>query len=222
MTSFREGLRAPGMESRGTGRDHRRAMGRRQRRSTKSGLAAELVALKADVIVAQGITGHPSSKEGVTSTMPIVMVNTNRPCGPGFRRQSRSARWRISLGLLTFAEELSAKRLELLRETLPTLSRVALLFAILGIPAHRSGTENNAGGGTVPGESRLELVEATMRDDFPGAFTRILRSGATALIVLDGFAESQRTVSASWNSQHNESTANHVRPRRIHPCRRSD
>ena len=185
MTSFREGLRALGwVEGQGVIIEERWADGKGDR---LSGLAAELVALKTDVIVAQGSPATSAAKS-VTATMPIVMVNTTDPVGQGFVASLGRPGGNIT-GFADFAEELSAKRLELLRETLPTLSRVAILFDPVH-PAHAVELRTTREAAQTLG-IKLELVEATMRDDFPGAFTRILRSGATALIVLDGSANAE-------------------------------
>ena len=87
-------------------------------------LAVELVHLKVDVIVTAGASATRPVKEA-TSTIPIVMTNDNDPVGNGFVASLARPGGNIT-GLSTLASELSGKRLELLKETVPSLSRVAV------------------------------------------------------------------------------------------------
>ena len=88
-------------------------------------LAAELVRLKVDIIV----TGGPASTraaKAATSTIPIVMAQDNDPVANGFVASLARPGGNIT-GLATLAPEISGKRLELLKEIVPKLSRVAVL-----------------------------------------------------------------------------------------------
>ena len=87
-------------------------------------LAAELVRLKVDVIVTGGSPAARAAKEA-TSTIPIVMTNFGDPVGSGFVASLARPGGNIT-GLSTLAPELSGKRLELLKEIVPRLSRVAV------------------------------------------------------------------------------------------------
>src|SRR4029453_5615467 len=88
-------------------------------------LAAELVRLKVAVIVTSG--GGPTRRaKEATSTIPIVMTNDPDPVGDGFVASLARPGGNIT-GLSTFAPEVSGKRLEILREVVPKLSRVAVL-----------------------------------------------------------------------------------------------
>jgi len=89
------------------------------------GLAAELVRLKVDIIVTGGSGPTRAAKEATTK-IPIVMVQDNDPVGSGFVASLAQPGGNIT-GLSNFAPELSGKRLELLREVVPKLSRVAVL-----------------------------------------------------------------------------------------------
>jgi len=91
------------------------------------GLAAELVRLKVDVIVTTGPTTTRPAKEA-TSTIPIVMAQDTDPVGNGFVTSLARPSGNIT-GLSSLAPELSGKRLELLKEIAPGLSRVAVLWA---------------------------------------------------------------------------------------------
>src|SRR5204862_7930640 len=88
-------------------------------------LAAELVRLKVDIIVASGTTSTRAAKEA-TVTIPIVMGFNNDPVGNGFVTSLAHPGGNIT-GLSTLAPEISGKQLELLKEIVPKLSRVAVL-----------------------------------------------------------------------------------------------
>ena len=88
-------------------------------------LAAQLVSLKVDVIVTSASQETRAAKEA-TSTIPIVMTNDPDPVGTGFVASLARPGGNIT-GLSTLSPELSGKRLELLKEIIPKLSRVAVL-----------------------------------------------------------------------------------------------
>ena len=88
-------------------------------------LAAELVRLKVEVIVTSGSTATADAKKA-TLTIPVVMTNDNDPVGNGFVASLARPGGNIT-GLSTFSSELSGKRLELLKEIVPKLSRAAVL-----------------------------------------------------------------------------------------------
>src|SRR4030095_2728374 len=87
-------------------------------------LAAELVRLKVDVIVTTGASVTRAAKEA-TVTIPIVMTNDNDPVGNRFVASLARPGGNIT-GLVTLSPELSSNRLELLKETVPRPSRVAV------------------------------------------------------------------------------------------------
>ena len=87
-------------------------------------LAAELVRLKVDVIVTGGPTATRAAKEA-TSTIPIVMTHDPDPVGTGFVASLARPGGNIT-GLSTLAPEISGKQLELLKEIVPKLARVAV------------------------------------------------------------------------------------------------
>jgi putative ABC transport system substrate-binding protein len=121
--AFRQGLRELGyVEGKNVVIESRYAEGKFDRLPA---LAAELVRLKVDVIVTAGPQSTRSAKEA-TSTIPIVMAQDNDPVGNGFVASLARPGGNIT-GLATFAPEIGGKRLELLKETVPKLSRVAVL-----------------------------------------------------------------------------------------------
>jgi putative ABC transport system substrate-binding protein len=87
-------------------------------------LAAELVRLKADIIIAVGPPAARAAKEA-TNTIPIVMMQVGDPVGSGFVASLARPGGNIT-GLSSLAPELNGKRLELLKEIVPKLSRVAV------------------------------------------------------------------------------------------------
>jgi len=104
-------------------------------------LAAELVRLKVDVIVTGGSAATQAAKDA-TSTIPIVMAQDNDPVGSGFVASLARPGGNIT-GLSGLSAEMNGKRLELLKEIVPKLSRLAVLgdSTIAGNKQALSGTE---------------------------------------------------------------------------------
>jgi ABC-type uncharacterized transport system substrate-binding protein len=123
MEVFRQGLRELGyVEAKNIVIESRYAEGKLDRLPA---LAAELVRLKVDIIVTAGGQATRAAKEA-TPTIPIVMTNDPDPVGSGFVASLGRPGGNIT-GLSTLAPELSGKRLELLKEVVPKLSRVAIV-----------------------------------------------------------------------------------------------
>jgi putative tryptophan/tyrosine transport system substrate-binding protein len=121
--AFRQGLRDLGhVEGQDIVIEYRYAEGKLDRFPA---LAAELVRLKVDVIVTGTSAGTRSAKEA-TATIPIVMAQDGDPVGNGFVASLARPGGNIT-GLATLFPETSGKQLELLREIVPKLSRVAVL-----------------------------------------------------------------------------------------------
>jgi putative ABC transport system substrate-binding protein len=119
---FKQGLRELGyVEGKNIAIEWRFAEGKLDR---LAGLAAELVRLKVDIIVSGGADVTLVVKE-VTVTIPIVMTQDRDPVGSGFVA-SLARPGRNITGLSLLSPELSGKRLELLKEIVPRLSRVAV------------------------------------------------------------------------------------------------
>ena len=122
IKAFRQGLRDLGyVEGKNIVIEYRWAEGKFDRLPA---LAAELVRLKVDIIVTGGGPATRAAKEA-TSTIPIVMTNDADPVARGIVASLARPGGNIT-GLSNFAPELSGKRLEILREVVPTLSRVAV------------------------------------------------------------------------------------------------
>jgi putative ABC transport system substrate-binding protein len=123
IEAFRQGLRELGyVEGKNIVIEWRSAEGKPDHLPA---LAAEIVRLKVDVIVTAGPQSTRPAKEA-TVTIPIVMGFDNDPVGSGFVASLARPGGNIT-GLSTVAPELSGKQLELLKEIVPKLSRVAVL-----------------------------------------------------------------------------------------------
>jgi putative tryptophan/tyrosine transport system substrate-binding protein len=121
--AFREGLRDVGyIEGKNLVIERRANEGKLDRNAA---LAAELVRLKVDMIVAAG-SGEIRAAKEATSEIPIVMVRGGDPVGSGFVASLARPGGNIT-GLATLRPELSGKRLELLKEIVAKLSRVTVV-----------------------------------------------------------------------------------------------
>jgi len=143
------------------------------------GLAAELVRLNVDVIVAAGVEPTRAAKQA-TTTIPIVMGQSGDPLGLGLVASLARPGGNIT-GLTILAAELNGKRLGLLHEAIPRTSSVAVLTH----PLERSGPmmqEVQAAARRLA--VQLEVVEAGDPRDFEGAFRAMARRRAQALMTL--------------------------------------
>ena len=121
--AFRQGIREVGyIEGQNITIEYRYAEGKLDRLPA---LAAELVALKVDVIVTGGPQATRPAKKA-TATIPIVMAFDSDPVGNGFVASLARPGGNVT-GLSALSPEISGKQLELLKEIVPTLSRVAVL-----------------------------------------------------------------------------------------------
>jgi len=123
MEAFRQGLRELGyVEKKSIVIEWRFAEGKLDRFPA---LIAELVRLKVNIVVTSG-AATTRVAHTATSIIPIIMTNDPDPVGSGFVASLARPGGNIT-GLSTFAPELGGKRLELLREVVPKLSRLAVL-----------------------------------------------------------------------------------------------
>ena len=152
-------------------------------------LAAELVRLKVDIIVTTGASPTRAAKEA-TSTIPIVMAQDIDPVGSGFVASLARPGGNIT-GLSSLSVDISGKRLELLKEILPKLSRVAILgtSTIPGYVQSLKEIEPAAGAFGV----RLQYLDVLADKDIEAAFRAAGRERADAVLVLQSFVlNSQR------------------------------
>ena len=174
--AFRQGLRELGyVEGKNIIIEWRSADGKRDR---VAALAAELVRLKVDVIVTGGGGATRPAKEA-TSTIPIVMTQDNDPVGNGFVASLARPGGNIT-GLSTLGPERNGKRLELLKEIVPKLYRVAVL-----------GTSTATGNAQVLKETelaaaalgvKLEYIDVLGPKDIETAFQQASKRRADAVL----------------------------------------
>ncbi len=142
-------------------------------------LAAELVRVNVDIIVA---SNNPAvlAAQRATRTIPIVMVHATDPVGLGFVQSLSKPGGNIT-GLSTQGVEAVGKRLQLLREAVPNLSRLAVLWhpAQPGAGLEAKETEVAAKAFGV----RLHMLEARSSSEIDSAFAAMTREGAGALLL---------------------------------------
>jgi putative ABC transport system substrate-binding protein len=177
VAAFKQGLREHGyVEGQNIVVERRFAEARAERLSD---IAAELVRLKVDVIVTASDVGIAAVKQQ-TETIPIVMANSTDPVGTGFVASLARPGGNVT-GLSNISPELSAKRLELLKEAVPGLSRVAIMWSpdVRGAVLDYKETENAARSLRL----QLQSAEVSRADDFSRAFSALTIRRAEALIV---------------------------------------
>jgi ABC-type uncharacterized transport system substrate-binding protein len=143
-------------------------------------LAAELVRLKVDVIVTGGPNSTRPAKEA-TATIPIVMAFDSDPVGSGFVASLAHPGGNIT-GLSTLSPEISGKQLELLREVVPRLSRVAVLGSSTtpGNAQSLKETELAAGAFAI----KVQFLNIQNPQDIETAFRAASEGRADAVLVL--------------------------------------
>ena len=144
-------------------------------------LAAELVRLKVDLIVASA-TPPAQAAQKATTTIPIIFVGVIDPAGAGLVANLARPDRNIT-GLSLLAAQLSGKRLELLKEIVPKLSRVAIIANPVNAsnPLQLREAEASArilGVGT-------QVLEVRAPNDFDTAYLAAVRGRAGAILVLD-------------------------------------
>ena len=186
VEAFNQGLRAHGyVEGKNIVVERRFGDAKPERMAE---MAAELVRLKVDVIVTATDAAIAAVKRE-TQTIPIVMANSTDPVGTGFVVSLAHPGGNVT-GLTGISPELSAKRVELLKEAVPQLSRVAVMWdpEARGAVFEYKETE----GAVRRLRLQLQSVETSRSDDIDRAFSAINTGRAEALIV-GGSAFSSRT-----------------------------
>ncbi len=179
--AFLQGLRDLGyVEGRNVVIEYRFAEGKLDR---LPGLAAQLVALKVDVIVASGTLAALAAKRA-TGTLPIVFSPAGDPVGSGLVTSLARPGGNVT-GLSAFVPELVGKRLELLTQAVPGVRRVAFLWQP-GAFGERTEKDILRKAEVAARELgvQLQFVEARDPADFDRAFSDMTRARAGALTVL--------------------------------------
>ena len=178
--AFRQGLRELGyVEGKNIVIEQRYAEGKFDRLPA---LAAELVRLKVDIIVTAGPQTTRPAKQA-TSTIPIVMAQDPDPVGNGFVASLARPGGNIT-GLATFAPELSGKQLELLKETVPKLSRVAVFGTSIN-PGNAQNLREVELAAKAFGV-KLQYLDVLSPKDFETAFRAASKGLADAVLMLPG------------------------------------
>jgi putative ABC transport system substrate-binding protein len=177
--AFQQGLRELGwVEGQNIVTDYRFAEGRLDRLPD---LAAELVRLKVDVIVASPTAAAVAAKNA-TRTIPIVMWGVGDPVGLGLvaslaRPGGNVTGLSFSVGMDSFG-----KGLELLREAIPKVSRVAVLSNPAN-PAHARALDNVKAAARSLGV-QLQFLQARGPSEFDAAFAAMVKDRAAAVLVM--------------------------------------
>jgi putative tryptophan/tyrosine transport system substrate-binding protein len=177
LEAFKQGLRERGyLEGKNILLEYRYANGNEERLTE---LASELVKLRVDLIV---VTADVSAQaaQNVTKTIPIVMT-TGDPVSWGLAESLARPGSNVT-GLTVLLAELSGKRVEILRETLPTMTRLATLWSPREKVATGVFKETKA---AAEGFSlQLQSYEVTTIQDIEKAFTEMAKVRPNGLIVL--------------------------------------
>ena len=180
------------MEGKNVRFEHRYAKGRNERFPD---LANDLVGLKVDVILTWGTEAVLAAKQA-TATIPIVMGAIGDPLGSGIVTNLARPDANVT-GFSSLAAELEAKRLELLKEAVPGLSRVAILFN----PTNRymAPALQSARQGAQMLHASLIVYEVHDTTTLDATFVKLAKDRPDALLVLaDPFLVSQRSRIAQF------------------------
>jgi ABC-type uncharacterized transport system substrate-binding protein len=179
FAAFRQGLRELGyIEGQNVVIADRYAEGSQERLRD---LAAELAQIPVDVIVAEGAAAIRAAQHA-TRTIPIVMAATADPVGQGFVASLAQPGGNIT-GLSFLSAELPGKRLELLKETVPQSTRIAVLINAAH-PYYASVMDNLNGAARALG-LHLHVVEVRRVDELDTAFAAMTRAGADAVLGIE-------------------------------------
>jgi putative tryptophan/tyrosine transport system substrate-binding protein len=141
-------------------------------------LAAELVHLNVELIIASGTLG-PLAAKRATSTIPIVMTAAGDPLASGLIASLAHPGGNVT-GLSLMVPDIAGKRLELLKELLPRLTRVAVLWNAANPYPAIVFKETQTAGRTLAIE--IQSLEVRSPDDFDGAFAKARRQRPDALL----------------------------------------
>jgi len=178
IEAFRRGLRDLGyVEGRTIAIEYRWAEGKPERMRE---FAEELVRLKVDVIVAPSSIYTEAAKRA-TSTIPIIFMSHADPIGSGHVASLARPGANVT-GLSIMMTETNVKGLELLKEAVPGLARVAVIWDP-ATPSHGPGLRAIEGAGPALGV-RVQPVAVRTATEFDGAFSAIVRGRAGGVLVL--------------------------------------
>jgi putative tryptophan/tyrosine transport system substrate-binding protein len=143
-------------------------------------LANELVGLKVDVLVTGGLNDTLAAKNA-TKTIPVVFLGAvTDPIGSGLVNSLAQPGGNIT-GFTTIAEVLAGKRLELVKETIPNLTRVAVLWDSQGRASNSQWTESQLAARQLG--LQLHSMEVNSAEKYDGAFKEAIKARSAALAV---------------------------------------
>jgi putative ABC transport system substrate-binding protein len=179
LEAFRQGLRELGyVEGQTIAIEYRDAQSHEERYFE---LASELVRLKVDLIVVGGGAGTVRPVKKATSIIPIVMTNVSDPIAAGFVASFARPGGNIT-GLSSVSHDLTGKRLELLKETFPKVSRVGVLFDVNNQTKRDEFKDTGSAAQTL--EVQLQSLEVQSPNDFEAALKAAAQNRSGALLVL--------------------------------------
>jgi len=177
--AFRQGLRDLGyIEGQNIVIEWRLAEGKLDR---LPGLVADLARLKVDAIVVSGTQGALAAKKA-TQTIPVVFAIADNPVESGVVASLAQPGGNLT-GVTDIAGELGGKRIELLKETVPKVSRLAVLVWSPDGPGNAAERNEIESAARTLGV-QVQPVEVRGADDLANAFSAITRAGANALMGL--------------------------------------
>jgi putative tryptophan/tyrosine transport system substrate-binding protein len=181
VNAFRQGLRDLGyIEGKNILVEYRYAEGKRERTPSQ---VAELVQLKVDVLVVRSLSAIRVAKQA-TKTIPIVMVTTQDPVATGLIDSLARPGGNIT-GLTGLTRELSGKRLELLKEAVPGISRVGVLTDADSSAVAIAFKDYEAAARAL----KIQFLSLEVRGpnpDYEGAFQAAAKGRASAIIAVSG------------------------------------
>jgi putative ABC transport system substrate-binding protein len=145
-------------------------------------LAADLIRLNVEIILAVTTPAALAAKRAADST-PIVFDSVGDPVGVGLVSSLAQPGGNVT-GPSALAPQLSAKRLQLLTEAIPGVSRVGVLWSPSNLANAREWSETQVAGEAL--QIAVQSLPVWTGDDFPGAFEAAVRGGADSLFVLSG------------------------------------
>jgi putative tryptophan/tyrosine transport system substrate-binding protein len=193
LDAFRQGLRQLGwVEGQNVEIDYRFAEGRDERLGE---LTSELVALNLRVLVTEGEPATHAAQR-VAGSLPIVFGVAADPVGTGLVASIPHPGGNVT-GLTTLSPELAGKRLELLKEIVPTVSRVAVLWNASNADKAREFAETEAAAQTLG--IRAQSLAVRRSEEMDGALALAAQEAAGALTVLgDPLTVNERASIANW------------------------
>jgi putative ABC transport system substrate-binding protein len=206
IEAFRQGLRELGyVEGKNIVVEYRYAEGKADRERE---LAAELVRLKVDVIVTAGPTVTRAAKEA-TVTIPIVFAQDGDPVASGFVASLARPGGNIT-GLSTLAPEISGKRLELLKEIVPKLSRVTVIGSSTEPGTAQVLKEMEIAAGSL--KVKLQYLDVLSFKDIETVFRAAAKGSADGVVMLGSAVFNTHRIEIVKLAVKNRLPATYTRP----------